>query len=136
MHRRITGGGINKGAGKGNEPGCDPGAESGLNSQLVVELVVPARAILGQTVLLQINYSNPTNFDIPAQSRTLFSEEGMKMAFTRAGVPTGTTALYLELTEPGGPPGIIRAGGSGTITVYTTAPAVLPADPVILFKLK
>ena len=58
------------------------------------------------------------------------------MAFTKAGVPTGSTALYIELTEPGGPPGIIRPGGSGTITVHTAAPKFVPPDPLILFKLK
>lgn len=132
----ITGGRINKGAGNGNEPGCDPGAESGLNSQLVVEMVVPARVLTGRQILIQINYSNPTNFDVPAQSRTLFTEEGMKLSLSREGVATGSKALYFELTEPGGPPGIIRAGGSGTITVFSQAPQRVPADPVVLFKLK
>ncbi|MFZ1305089.1 MAG: CARDB domain-containing protein [Ferruginibacter sp.] len=133
----ISGGGPNTGAGNGNAPGCDPGAASGLNSQLVVELVVPARVLINRPVVIQIHYNNPTNFDIPAQSRTLYSEAGMKMAFTKEGVPTGTTSLYLELTEPGGPPGIIRAGGSGTITVHTVAPSRPPVpDNSVLFKLQ
>jgi len=132
----ITGGGPNTGSGNGNAPGCDPGAASGLNSQLVVEMVVPQRVLINRPVVIQIHYNNPTNFDIPAQSRTLYSEAGMKMAFTKEGVPTGTTSLYLELTEPGGPPGIIRAGGSGTITVHTVAPSKPPQPNPVLFKLK
>ena len=133
----ITGGGVNTGAGNGNAPGCDPGAASGLNSQLVVDLVVPSRVLLKRPVVILINYSNPTNFDIPAQSRILYSEAGIKMAFTKEGVPTGTTSLYLELTEPGGPPGIIRAGGSGTIIVHTKAPDQQPQpNHFVLFKLK
>ncbi len=133
----ITGGGVNTGAGNGNEPGCDPGAASGLNSQLVVDLVVPSRVLLKRPVVILINYSNPTNFDIPAQSRILYSEAGIKMAFTKEGVPNGTTSLYLELVEPGGPPGIIRAGGSGTIIVHCKAPDVQPQpNPYVLFKLK
>jgi hypothetical protein len=132
----ITGGGINTGAGNGNAPGCDPGAASGLNSQMVVELVVPSRALVNRPVVILINYSNSTNFDIPAQSRILYSEAGMKMAFTKEGVPTGTTSLYLELVEPGGPPGIIRAGGSGTIIVHSRAPRQQPPNPIVLFKLK
>ncbi|MGB5028342.1 MAG: hypothetical protein WBO38_07555, partial [Chitinophagaceae bacterium] len=133
----ITGGGVNTGAGNGNEPGCDPGAASGLNSQLVVELVVPSRVLITRPVVILINYSNPTNFDIPAQSRTLYSEAGIKMAFTKEGVPTGTTSLYLELVEPDGPPGIIRAGGSGTIIVHSRAPdKVPPASNKVLFKLQ
>lgn len=133
----ITGGGFNTGAGNGNEPGCDPGAASGLNSQLVVDLVVPSRVLIKRPVVILINYSNPTNFDIPAQSRILYSEAGIKMAFTKEGVPAGTTSLYLELVEPGGPPGIIRAGGSGTIIVHTRAPDQPPQpENFVLFKLK
>lgn len=132
----ITGGGPNTGSGNGNAPGCDPGAASGLNSQLVVELVVPARVLKNRPVVIQVHYNNPTNFDIPAQSRILYSEAGMKMAFTKEGVPTGTTSLYLELTEPGGPPGIIRAGGSGTVTIHTVAPNFIPPSNPVLFKLK
>ncbi len=133
----ITGGGVNTGSGNGNEPGCDPGAASGLNSQLVVDLLVPDRVLTNRPVVIQINYSNPTNFDIPAQSRILYSEAGMKMAFTKEGVPAGTTSLYLELVEAGGPPGIIRAGGSGTIIVHSKSPA-RPPEPTnfVLFKLK
>jgi hypothetical protein len=132
----ITGSGPNTAPGDGNEPGCDPGAPSGLNSQLVVELVVPSRAIVRRPVVIQIHYSNPTNYDIPAQTKILYSEEELKMAFTKEGVATGTTALYIEMTEAGGPPGIIRAGGSGTITIHTVAPRYVPADPKILFKLR
>lgn len=133
----ITGGGVNTGAGNGNAPGCDPGAASGLNSQLVVELVVPQRVLINRPVVILINYNNPTNFDIPVQSRILYSEAGIKMAFTKEGVPTGTTSLYLELVEDGGPPGIIRPGGSGTITVHCKAPAQPPQpNNFVLFKLK
>jgi ELWxxDGT repeat protein len=132
----ITGGGINTGAGNGNEPGCDPGAASGLNSQLVVEIVAPSSVLLKRPIIILINYSNPTNYDIPAQSRILYSEAGLKMAFTKDGVPTGTTSLYLELIEPGGPPGIIRAGGSGTIIVYSRSASVMPNPNPVLWKLR
>lgn len=132
----ITGSGPNTGPGNGNEPGCDPGAASGLNAQLVVEMVVPPRALLGRPITILINFSNPTNNDIPLQSRTLFAEEGLKLAFTREGVPNGSSSLYIEFTEPGGPPGIIRAGGSGTIVIYTMAPVIMPLDPDVLFKLR
>lgn len=131
----ITGSGPNTGGGNGAEPGCDPGAASGLNSQLVVELNVPPSVLLGRPIVLTLNYRNPTNVDIAAQTRTLFSED-IKMALTKEGVPTGTTSLYLELTEPGGPPGVIRAGGSGTILIYAVAPKQMPANPVQTFKLR
>ncbi len=132
----ITGAGVNTGAGDGNEPGCDPGAASGLNSQLVVELVVPSRVLINRPVVIFINFSNPTNFDLPVQSRVLYSEEDVKMAFTKAGVPNGSTSLYIEFTEPGGPPGILRPGGSGTITIHCVSPRNVPADGSVLFKLQ
>lgn len=68
----ITGSGANTGAGNGNEPGCDPGAASGLNSQLTIEMVTPERALVNWPFIIQINYRNPTNYDVPAQVRTLY----------------------------------------------------------------
>ena len=121
----ITGSGVNSVPGNGNAPGCDPGAPSGLNSQLIMELVLPPLVVVNIPYTMQLNYSNPTNSDISAQSRVLYSELKEKMALSAAAVATGSTSLYLELTEPGGPPGIIRAGGSGTIIIYTKAPTVL-----------
>lgn len=132
----ITGGGVNTGPGNGDEPGCDPGAASGLNSQLLVELIVPGSSLMNRPVTLLIHYSNPTNVDLPGPTRILYNSVGMKMAFTREGIPTGTNSLYIEFTEPGGPPGIIRAGASGTITVYSTSPNFVPAGGYAIFNLQ
>ena len=131
-----NGGGTNTGSGNGNEPGCDPGAAAGLNAQLVVEIVAPDKVLVGWAFVIQINYNNPTNVDIPAQSRVLYSEQDIKMALSAAGVANGTTALYLELIEQEGPPGIIRAGGSGSVMVYAKAPLKVPVPPTVIFKLK
>jgi len=132
----ISGGGNNTGSGNGNEPGCDPGAASGLNSQLQAELLVPAFVMRGWPFVIQINYSNPTNFDLPAQVRTLYAEDIIKMSFTQQGVNNGVHSLTMELTEPGGPPGIIRAGGSGTIFIYCISSNNVPAHTITLFKLQ
>ena len=132
----ITGGGPNTGPGNGNAPGCDPGAASGLNSQLVVDLIVPAKVVRGRPVVIIINFSNPTNFDLPVQSRVLYNDEDVKMAFTKAGIPTGTSTLYLEFSESGGPPGIIRPGGGGSIIIHCFAPPQVPEDRSVLFKLQ
>ena len=135
----ITGSGVNSVPGNGNAPGCDPGAASGLNSQLVVEIVVPEFVVVNWPFTIQLNYSNPTNGDITAQTRILYSELGVKMALSPGGVSSGSTSLYLELSEPGGPPGIIRAGGSGTITIYSKSPTSLTNGfrrQSALFKLK
>jgi hypothetical protein len=132
----ITGGGPNTGPGDGNAPGCAPGAASGLNSQLVVEIVGPDKVLMPQLFFLQINYNNPTNVDIPAQTRTLYSDHNtVLMSLTPQGVANGTTSLYLELTEQNGPPGIIRAGGSGSILIYSKM-VILQSPYLVLFNLK
>lgn len=131
----ITGGGNNTGGGNGNEPGCDPGAASGWNSQLVTELVVPAFVMRGWPFIIQISYSNPTNFDIPAQVRTLYSEDIIKMALTKEGLINGVQSITLEMTEQEGPPGIIRAGGSGTIFLYAKPDSNVYPHTVTLFRL-
>ena len=132
----ITGGGNNTGSGNGNAPGCDPGAASGLNSQLVIELLVPEFVMRAWPFVIQISYNNPTNFDVPAQVRTLFAEDIIKIAFTPEGVNNGAHSLTMELTEAGGPPGIIRAGGSGTIFIYGNSNANVPAHTITLFRLQ
>ncbi len=129
-------GGNNTGSGNGNAPGCDPGTPGGLNSLLVTEIVSPAKVFVGWPFVIQINYNNPANFDIPAQTRTLYNDKEVKTALTQAGLVNGTNALHLELTEAGGPPGIIRAGGSGTITVYGKTPSNMPGHTHIHFTLQ
>jgi hypothetical protein len=132
----ITGGGVNTGPGDGNSPGCDPGAASGLNSQLVTEIVAPEKVLIGWAFVIQINYNNPTNVDIPAQARVLYSDHNILLSRTPEGVANGTTSLYLELTEQNGPPGIIRAGGSGSILVYSKMYVGIPRNTVVHFNLK
>lgn len=133
----ITGGGNNTGqTGSGNQPGCDPGTPGGLNSLLVTEVIVPEKVFVGWPFVIQINFANPANFDIPAQTRTLYNDKNVKMAMTQAGLANGSAALHLELTEPGGPPGIIRAGASGTITVYGKTPPDMPGHTFINFTLQ
>jgi hypothetical protein len=132
----ITGGGINGTPGDGNNPGCDPNAPSGLNAQLVTELVLPDKVFGGWIFVIQINFNNPTNVDIPAQSRVLYCLDGFPVAMTQADIPNAGPSLYLPFTEPGGPPGIIRAGGSGTLTVYSRAPVTFPAHKYGNYMLK
>ncbi len=134
----ITGPGTNTGqSGNGNEPGCSPGAQSGLNSQLVVQVVIPPKVFAGWPFVVQINYTNPTNVDIPVQTRVVFSENGMPLAMSAGALDGGaTSSLYVELSETNGPPGFIRAGGSGTINVYSKAPVNYPGHSIIKYILK
>ena len=99
-------------------------------------IVAPDRVLIGWAFVIQVNYNNPTNVDIPAQARTLYSDHNVLMSLTPGGVANGTTSLYLELTEQDGPPGIIRAGGSGSIVIYSKMQTSLPRNTTILFNLK
>lgn len=133
----VTGGGVNTGpTGSGTDPGCDPGADAGLNSQLVVQLVYPEKVFSGWPFTIQLNFSNPTNMDIPVQTRVLYNDRNVPMSLTQAGLANGSSTLYLQLTEPGGPPGIIRAGGSGSIIIYSKAPLSTPGHTIVNLNLK
>lgn len=132
----ITGGGVNGVPGNGNDPGCDPNAASGLNSQLVTEMVLPDKVFGGWVFVIQINYNNPSNVDIPAQTRVLYCTDGFPVSLTQAGIGMATSSVYLELSESGGPPGIIRAGGSGTINVYSKPAVSFPAHRYAKYILK
>lgn len=132
----LTGGGVNTGAGDGNQPGCDPGAPAGLNSQLSIELVVPDKAFGGWPFVIQVNYINPTNNDIPMQTRVLYSLENLPVSFTQGGLSTAGPSIYLELTEQNGPPGIIRAGGSGSIILYSKAPVTFQAHHIAHYTIR
>lgn len=119
----VTGGGANTGPTKpGTEAGCDPGADAGLNSQLVTDLVYPAKVFNGQLFTVQVNFTNPTNMDIPAPTRVLNNDLRLPMSTTAAGVAQGNPIMVLRLQEQDGPPGIIRAGGSGSVVLYVRAP--------------
>lgn len=133
----ITGGAGNSGGtGTGNEPGCDPGAGSGLNSQLQTELVIPKKVFVGWPFQLQINYTNTSNVDIPAQVLTLYSQNGAPVASTEAGLSAGASQLSIEFKNSSLPGNIIPAGSSGTITVYCKAPANATPHEIIYFKLQ
>lgn len=130
-------GGINTGStGNGNDPGCDPGAPAGYNSQLLTEVVIPKKVFAGWPFVIQVHFSNPTNTDLPAQVRIIYCDYNVPIALTEAGLNNAKSSLYLEISEPGGPPGIIRAGATGTITLHAKAPVSTPGHTFINFILK
>lgn len=119
----ITGTGPNTGLiGSGNAPACDPGATSGLNAQLQTELIIPPKVFATWPFVIQINYTNSTNVDIPAQVKILYSLNGAPLSLTEAGLAENKTSLYIEFKDANGPANTIRAGGTGTIRVYSKAP--------------
>lgn len=132
----LTGGGGNTGSGDGNTPGCNPGAASGLNSQLQTEIVLPPKVFVGWPFQIQINYTNTTNVDIPVQVRTLYSQNGAPVSLTQSGLSNGTNNLTIEFKSSVIPGNIIPAGSSGTITIWSKAPADAHAHEKIYFNLQ
>lgn len=142
----YSGGGVNTGmTGCGGDPGCDPGAPAGKNSQLSIEVMIPDKVFAGWVFPIQINYTNPTNMDIPIQTLIIFNDYDMPMALSKEDLPKAFTqdnadkaksSLYIELAEKGGVPGIIRAGGSGTITLYSISAVDADAHKIVHFDLK
>jgi hypothetical protein len=67
----------------------------------------------------------------------VFSQEGMPIAISAGALDGGvTSSLYIELSETNGPPGFIRAGGTGTINVYSKAPADYPGHSILHYLLR
>lgn len=115
----YSGGGVNTGqVGYGTAPGCDPGSPAGKNAQLVTELIIPETVFEGLPFEIQINFSNPTNMDIPVQSKVLYNDFNLPMSLTKGVYTNSSGSLYIEFTETDGPPGVLRAGSSGSIKVY------------------
>lgn len=133
----ISGGGNNTGSGNGNESGCDPGAAGGLNSLLVTELIVPEKVLRGWPFTVQVNFRNPTNFDIPAQVLTLYAEDVVSLGLTQADADNNNAhTITITLSEPGGPPGIIRAGATGSVIIYARAGANVEPHTHTIFRLQ
>ena len=115
---QVVYGNIIPGAGTGsNVSGCSPG-EVDESSFLFIQIEAPAAGRRGTAVLLTIHYENRGSVDIPLPYRILSSQRGEPLSFDITTIGQGTPTLLLALSEPGGPPGILRAGASGSIKVY------------------
>jgi hypothetical protein len=133
----ITGTGSNTGeVGSGNTPGCDPGTSSGLNSQLQTEIIIPPNVFPTWPFIIQINFTNTSNVDIPAQVKILYSLDDCPLSFTEAGLAEEKKRLYIEFKDANGPANIIRAGGTGTIRVYSKAPIGSGLEQDLYFNLE
>lgn len=103
---------------------CSPGvSEIGQLLQVVVDH--PPNTRPNRTVSMTIYYENIGNVDLPIPTRFLLSTGGAPIGFTPGELSEGKTELFLEFTEAGSPPGLLRPGGKGSITVYSQAIAPL-----------
>jgi 6-phosphogluconolactonase (cycloisomerase 2 family) len=110
-------GGVSSEAG----PGCDPNAAFGLNAQVQVTVDHPATTRINRLNAMTIRFGNAGNVDIPVPTRMLYALAGAPLGFTVADLSLNQQELYLEFKEANGPPGILRPGATGAITIYTKA---------------
>lgn len=99
---------------------CSPGV-SEIGELLQVVINHPPNTRPNRVVSMTIYYENIGNVDLPIPTRFLLSTGGAPIGFTPEELAEGKTELFMELTESGGPPGLLRPGGKGSITIYSKA---------------
>lgn len=121
-----AGSGGNGGNGGGGSGGISCTVENvGYDNLLITTITHPATSRLGRIVPITIHYGNQGNVDIPVPFRFLISLEGAPLAFDVNDLNPGQLELILEFSEANGPPGVLRPGATGSVTVYTQARAPL-----------
>ncbi|MEO1415567.1 MAG: CARDB domain-containing protein, partial [Bacteroidota bacterium] len=108
---------------------CSPGvSEIGQLLQVVIDY--PPNTRPNRIVSMTIYYENIGNVDLPIPIRFMLSTNGAPIGFTPDELAEGKTELFMEFTESGSPPGILRPGGKGSVTVYSQAVAPLTFELV------
>ncbi len=98
---------------------CDISYNEGVSNFLDQDLDYPSAVRRNRTVEINIYFRNDGNIDIPIPARFLLSVSGHPVSADVAGLDDEGQELFLEFTEDGGPPGILRAGASGLVRAYT-----------------
>ncbi|AXY72742.1 hypothetical protein D3H65_01595 [Paraflavitalea soli] len=117
------------GSGGGNGSG-GPGGGTGFVCQVVnigyedlisTDFIHAENTRLNRVEPITIAYENTSSIDIPLPTRFFISLTGAPIAFTVPELDEIKTTLPLSFTEPGAPPGILRAGAKGFIKLFTKA---------------
>lgn len=90
----------------------------GTDQELAQNISHPSAVRVNRVVPITIEFGNAGNVDIPCPSRFLMSLRGAPLTFDADDFSENKQELFLEFNEPGGPPGILRPGAIGSITVY------------------
>jgi CARDB len=96
----------------------------GFENNLDTDVLHPESTRPNRVVLMTIAYANTGNVDIQLPRRFIISLGGAPLSFSTS-FDDNLQNLPLEFAEAGGPPDVLRAGGSGTIRVYSIATAPL-----------
>ena len=104
-------------------PGCNPFATGSSDESLLLTAIHPDQERVGRSVPVTILFTNAGNVDIPIPSRLLVSDAfpvSRENYFPNENEPNeNQKELLLEFRELNGPPGILRAGASGSVTFFT-----------------
>ena len=91
----------------------------GTENLLSSNIIAPSAVRVGRVVPITIQFGNNGAMDIPCPQRFILSVRGAPLGMTPDELPEMKQELLLLFEEPGGPPGILRPGATGSITIYT-----------------
>lgn len=97
----------------------------GSSPNLQVNVIQPANTRSNSIVSMSIEFTNAGNMDILTTSLFINSFVGAPLSFTVTGLSAMLAELEIIMSEPNGPPGLLRPGVSGTIVVYSKSTAGL-----------
>ena len=80
---------------------------------------MPARVGIGNIFPITIVFGNGGNVDIPVPTRFIVSEDSVPVALSIPDLANNSQQIYLEFREQNGPANVLRAGATGTITIYS-----------------
>jgi len=121
-----SGGGTGGGGTIGNtQPGCNPVSGFVITQILQTNIQHPASTRPNRIIAMTIHYANSGNIDIPVPTRFLVSLEGAPVGYNVPDLGNEKEELFMEFAELNGPQNVLRAGATGTITVYAKASANL-----------
>lgn len=87
--------------------------------QLGTDLDFPAMVRPNRIAVISIHFANNGSIDIPTPQRLLISLSGSPLSFDLTDFSENIQQVAFEFTEHGGPPGLLRPGAQGTVTIYT-----------------
>lgn len=93
----------------------------GTSELLLSNINHPPNTRRNRIVGITIQFGNAGNIDVPTPNRFLISLAGAPLSYDTANLDENLQELYLEFQEQNGPPGLLRPGAIGSLTVYTQA---------------
>jgi hypothetical protein len=96
---------------------------AGVPSNLSVYVVAPSSVRPNRTTSFTIEYANLGNTDIADPKATVLSQTASPIALSIAQLANLYHQLLVPLLEKNGPPGILRPGGTGSVTIYAKTTA-------------